>query len=94
MTLSLKISSEYSTVKSQTSKGVFKTIISLITRSNDLLNVLRTEKQDLIKHRESGEISFKDFWRLRMDLEYKIQDAIERRDEITREMVLSFPRRK
>jgi hypothetical protein len=61
-----------------------------VTRYNEFLKELRTKRQGINNMREIGDISFKDYWNLRISLEDEIQDTIERRDAVSRELVLVF----
>ncbi|MCK5151313.1 MAG: hypothetical protein KAQ65_05725 [Candidatus Thorarchaeota archaeon] len=79
-----------STKKPQFRQRVIKSLISTVTRYNAFLKELRDNRMGINHRRESGEISFKEYWNQRIGLESKIQDTIERRDTFSRELVLVF----
>jgi hypothetical protein len=57
---------------------------------NDLLSELRDKRNQINLQREQKEIDFRQYWDLRMGLECRIQDTIEKRDAVMREMVVAF----
>ncbi len=60
---------------------------------NDLLSELKAERTQINLQRERREIEFRQYWDLRMALEYRIQDTIEKRDAVMREMVIALANR-
>ncbi|MHA2423395.1 MAG: hypothetical protein ACXAEF_01295 [Candidatus Thorarchaeota archaeon] len=76
--------------KPQSRHRLIKSLVSTVTRYNEFLKELRTKRQGINNMREIGDISFKDYWNLRISLEDEIQDTIERRDAVSRELVLVF----
>lgn len=57
---------------------------------NTLLNDLRSQRGAINLQRERGEVTFREYWDLRMALEHKIQDAIEKRDALMRDMIATL----
>ncbi len=57
---------------------------------NTLLNELRSQRGEINLRRERGEVSFREYWDLRMSLEHKIQDALEKRDAIMKDMIAAL----
>ena len=83
----------YGTEKPQSRQRIIRSLISTVTRYNELLKELRDDRKGINHQRESGGISFKEYWGLRIGLEDRIQDMIERRDAVSRELVLVFAER-
>ncbi|MFW9933046.1 MAG: hypothetical protein ACFFDR_10355 [Candidatus Thorarchaeota archaeon] len=54
---------------------------------NTLLEELRSQRGEINLKRERGEVSFREYWDLRMSIEHKIQDALEMRDAIMKDMI-------
>jgi predicted transcriptional regulator len=76
--------------KQQSRQRVIKSLVSSVTRYNEFLTELRSERKHINNRRESGAIPFKEYWHMRIDLEGRIQEMMERRDAVSRELVLVF----
>ncbi len=61
---------------------------------NTYLNELKDKRGELAERRRTGEIGLKEFWNMRVDLEERIQDIEEKRDEVVKKIVAIFPKTK
>lgn len=68
---------------------LIQSLVSTMSQYNEILKGLRDEKNHINGLREKLEISFQIYWNLRVDLECRIQDIIEHRENISRELVLA-----
>ncbi len=74
-----------------TSRGAaIKSYNNTLRVYNELLSQLRAKRSQINLQRERRDIEFRQYWDLRMALEYRIQDTIEKRDMVMRQMVVAI----
>ncbi len=71
---------------------VLKTLMTMNGRYNEILKKLKDKREIIANQRYDGEITLREYWDSRMNLEDRIQAVTEKRDDVVKRIITLLPK--